>query len=528
MPRVKTEVPLPSHNLPLDTQVWDSNGIPNISFLRHHFFSEGRLTTSQLERICLDACQILKKEPNLLTLPTPITVCGDIHGQYYDLMQLFDLVGGVDSFEVDPTSRILFLGDYVDRGCFSIECYLLLLALKIKHPKQVWLLRGNHECRHLTAYFTFKKECRFKYDEKSYNIVCDSFDHLPLAAVVDEKFFCVHGGISPSLDKVSDVNKFSRFCDPPKKSIFCDLLWADPHESYGNEDTKSLFTHNRTRGCSFSYTFAGVSEFLSRNNLLAVVRGHEAQENGYKLYKKGTQSGFPTVVTLFSAPNYVDTYRNKAAVLRFDGKLFSIKQFRHSPHPYTLPNFLDAITWSGSFVAEKIVEILVALLNTASGDSGVPVKLSHRQIVADEERKMLQEASESGAQRLRKQLQTIGRLQQRLVKLRVAREGLCEISKMFLEDNTVDDSPSGQSDCLEVVGDVNGPCGAGIESFADAKISDRINERLPPSNVIGIESASMHPDLSYKPELELKRNEVTEEPDCVITQAEIAMLSQSE
>ena len=132
----------------------------------------------------------------------------------------------------------------------------------------------------------------------------------------------------------------------------CDLLWSDPSKDFGRETTKEHFTHNRARGCSYHYTYPGVTSFLEKFGLLCVLRAHEAQDAGYQLYEK-TKLGFPAVITLFSAPNYIDVYNNKGAILKYDGKLFNIKQFTHVPHPYWLPNFMDAFTWSVPFVGEK-------------------------------------------------------------------------------------------------------------------------------------------------------------------------------
>lgn len=132
----------------------------------------------------------------------------------------------------------------------------------------------------------------------------------------------------------------------------CDVMWSDPTEDFGDEDTDELFVQNKARGCSYYYTYRAACEFLERENLLSIIRGHEAQDSGYRMYRK-TPSGFPAVMTIFSAPNYLDVYNNKAAILKYDNGAMNIRQFACVPHTYYLPNFMDVFTWSLPFVGEK-------------------------------------------------------------------------------------------------------------------------------------------------------------------------------
>ena len=355
--RAVPSVEPPASFKPSDSDVFLPNGLPNCEFLKDHFFKEGRLTIDQASRIIHDATDLLASEPNLLQVPAPVTVCGDVHGQYYDLMKLFE-VGG------DPaTTSYLFLGDYVDRGSFSIECLIYLYALKLTYSDTFWMLRGNHECRHLTEYFTFKGECLHKYSESLYEDALRSFEALPLAAIMNRQFFCVHGGLLPDLKSLDDVVNIDRFREPPTKGLMCDLLWADPVEDYDDDNMDRAFVKNTVRGCSYAFTYKASCQFLERTGLLSVVRAHEAQDAGYRMYKRTKTMGFPSLLTMFSAPNYLDNYNNKAAVLKYENNVMNIRQFNSLPHPYWLPHFMDVFTWSLPFVGEKVTDMLVSILN---------------------------------------------------------------------------------------------------------------------------------------------------------------------
>jgi serine/threonine-protein phosphatase PP1 catalytic subunit len=158
----------------------------------------------------------------LLELRPPVTICGDIHGQYADLLRIFDHA------KYPPSTNYLFLGDYVDRGKQGIPVVCLLLALKITYPEQVFLLRGNHECSYINQQFGFYDECVSMYDYDVWQTFSDLFNCLPVCAIVDDKIFCVHGGISPDLKNLNQIRKLPRPQEIPEEGLMCDLLWSDP------------------------------------------------------------------------------------------------------------------------------------------------------------------------------------------------------------------------------------------------------------------------------------------------------------
>jgi len=470
--RVVKDVQAPAVMTPTHEEFFstDRPDLPDIAFLKNHFYREGRITEEQALFIIDKGTEILKKESNLLEVGAPITVCGDIHGQYYDLMKLFE-VGG------DPANTTyLFLADYVDRGYFSIECVLYLWSLKMWYPETLFLLRGNHECRHLTDYFTFKLECKHKYSEKVYDACMESFCSLPLAAIMNKQFLCIHGGLSPELQTLDDLRNVNRFREPPTHGLMCDLLWADPLEEFGQEKTNEYFIHNHVRGCSFFFSYAAACQFLEKNNLLSIIRAHEAQDAGYRMYKKTKTTGFPSVMTIFSAPNYLDVYNNKAAVLKYENNVMNIRQFNCTPHPYWLPNFMDVFTWSLPFVGEKITDMLIAILNICSKeelDEVEPPKPIPPVDTESEPEPVVKPSSEDIAKRreqIRKKILAVGKMSRVFNVLRQESEAVTELKNLTGNKLPVGTLALGAEGIKEA-----------ITSFEVARIADQDNEKLPPS-----------------------------------------------
>ncbi|MCP8716187.1 MAG: serine/threonine-protein phosphatase 2B catalytic subunit [Asgard group archaeon] len=489
--RAVKSVRAPATFKPTDNQVFLPNGLPNCEFLKNHFIQEGRLREEQAIKIIKMATQILSNEPNLLSITAPVTICGDVHGQYYDLMKLFE-VGG------DPAStKYLFLGDYVDRGSFSIECLIYLYSLKITYPNSFWMLRGNHECRHLTEYFTFKNECLHKYSAQLYEVSLTSFNALPLAAIMNEQFFCVHGGLSPQLTSLDSIRRLHRFREPPTKGLMCDLLWADPIEEYDEDTLDQEYVTNTVRGCSYAFTYKAACKFLDRTKLLSVIRAHEAQNAGYRMYKRTKTMGFPSLLTMFSAPNYLDSYNNKAAVLKYENNVMNIRQFNSSPHPYWLPHFMDVFTWSLPFVGEKVTDMLVSILNVCTEeelDEDLPFTESQigiqtaetpvsprarppiepvseltrtNEVLKDEDEDL---TLEEKRQALRNKIIAIGKMSRMFQVLREEQENVAHLKQLNSGILPKGSLLHGADSLLST-----------INSFEEAKAADRVNEALPPS-----------------------------------------------
>ncbi|KAG0440171.1 Serine/threonine-protein phosphatase 2B catalytic subunit [Dictyocoela muelleri] len=592
---------LPATNIPSSKIIISQdNIIYDHKIIREHFRNRGILSEAQVNWILDKSKEIFVKEPNLLSVDKECFIYGDIHGQYYDLLNILDNEFDSDEelgndkscdeslknrkiseerhncslnvkdffdnnepekynnepekYNNEPekynnelknnnTSQIknsrdrgyLFLGDYVDRGMFSCETYLYLLMLKITYPTRIFMLRGNHETEKMTSYFSFKKECLKKYSQQVYLKFLENFRTLPIAAIVMKKIFCVHGGISPFFTKIENINQINRFIEPEKSGIMTDLLWSDPHPLFEFNFINS-FSSNSSRRCSYFYSDRAVEDFLAKNNLWCIVRGHEVQKDGFRIYSHGnytpivkryinkgsnspsqieqvefkginfvnndkielsdenSSSGdsikefieknkdkidkikkelneeksinslnqnslnqnslnqnslnqnslnqnslnedqtnndqilnddgsnqnedgevlfegnnnfdtksfsyeksisndkfaissiekqniskkseiltkpriFPQIISIFSAPNYCDSYKNFGASLLFDGKDFQITQYAEVDHPYLLPGFIDPINWSFPFIGQKVGLLLEELLQIGDIES---------------------------------------------------------------------------------------------------------------------------------------------------------------
>lgn len=260
------------------------------------------LSEQQVARLCEKVKEVLEKENNVHAVRAPVTVCGDVHGQFHDLLELFKIGG------LPPDTNYLFMGDYVDRGYYSVETVTLLLLYKLRYPQRLHLLRGNHESRQITQVYGFYDECLRKYGSVNVWRYCtEVFDLLPLASVVEGKIFCVHAGLSPSIQTVDQMRSIRRNCEVPHEGAMCDLLWSDP------EDIDGWGLSPRGAG----YLFGGdvVAQFNETNKLDLICRSHQLVMEGYKAMFNDT------LVTVWSAPNYCYRCGNVASILELDEHL---------------------------------------------------------------------------------------------------------------------------------------------------------------------------------------------------------------
>jgi serine/threonine-protein phosphatase PP1-1 len=388
-----------------------------------------------MKQLCEMVKEVLMEESNIQPVVTPVTICGDIHGQFYDLLELFRVAGGmpgetdvqapktstqvITSEDVEPPSRItdpklrkqirsnsdsgvgesddemaggeektaaaapaeeasesagagdssdmpaapappsrpdsaieirptsappqdtrfVFLGDFVDRGYFSLETFTLLMCLKAKYPDRIVLVRGNHESRQITQVYGFYEECQQKYGNASvWKACCQVFDFLVLAAIVDGTVLCVHGGLSPEIRTIDQIRVVARAQEIPHEGAFCDLVWSDP------EDIATWAVSPRGAGWLFGEKVA--TEFNHVNGLKTIARAHQLVNEGYKVRAPSNGSDYlgighdgantfqyhfeeKSVVTVWSAPNYCYRCGNVASIMTVDSDLstkFSIFQ----------------------------------------------------------------------------------------------------------------------------------------------------------------------------------------------------------
>lgn len=296
---------------------------PTVEFvegLKEHFRLQNNMEKRHCFEMLIDAIRYFKNQPTLVDITVSgdetITVCGDTHGQYYDVLNLLK-INGVPS----EKNMYLFNGDFVDRGSFSCEVLLTFLAYKLLYPKQFFMARGNHESLNMNRMYGFEGEVRHKYGDRAYPLFQELFCALPLAHVINKKIFVVHGGLFSTDDVTLDhIRKLNRFREPPNEGLMSDMLWSDPQPMLGRGPSK--------RGVGMSFGPDVTKRFLEANGLDMVIRSHEAKAEGYEIEADGK------LVTVFSAPNYCDHAGNLGGYIKFsEGLKPEYFSFESVPHP---------------------------------------------------------------------------------------------------------------------------------------------------------------------------------------------------
>lgn len=258
-----------------------------------------------LEDLCKCATNHFKKVPIVLQIDGPLVVIGDLHGNIFDLIRLLTVN------RPPPYQKYLFLGDYVDRGEFSVEVITIMFALALKYPQNIFLLRGNHEETSLNSLYGFKQELSHNQYANDlwvqFNLV---FDLLPFAAILNNRIFCVHGGLSPELTSLDSLHNIRKPISPQTSSLLLDIIWSDPTEA--SED----FTPSQ-RGSGKQFGKNVINEFLSNFGFEAIFRGHQCVTNGVERF------GETNLYTIFSCSNYCDRYQNNCGFIKvYEGNSF--------------------------------------------------------------------------------------------------------------------------------------------------------------------------------------------------------------
>jgi len=245
-----------------------------------------------------------------------VTVCGDIHGQFFDLLELFKTGGEI------PDTNYIFMGDFVDRGYYSLETFTIFMALKVRYPNRITLLRGNHESRPITQVYGFYDECIQKYgNTNAWHFCTQVFDLLTIAAIIDGKILCVHGGLSPFISTIDEIRLINRNQDIPPQGSLCDLMWSDP------EDDLEMWRES-PRGAGWLFGSRVTNQFISINNIEMIARAHQLVQDGYKYFFD------KQVVTVWSAPNFCYRCGNVGCIMELDKNLSAqFKIFRESEEP---------------------------------------------------------------------------------------------------------------------------------------------------------------------------------------------------
>lgn len=242
---------------------------------------------------------VLMAQPMLVNVEAPVNVCGDIHGQITDLVEIFSAGG------LPPQNRFLFLGDYVDRGKYGTEVITTLFGLKVLFPDKIFILRGNHETESICRMYGFFDEVKRRFSVKLFKEFTDVFNCLPISGLIEDIALCMHGGLSPELNSLKQIDNIPRPLIVADEGLACDILWSDPEEG-------SAGWQPSDRGVSYTFGEDVVRRTCKRLGIDIVLRAHQVVDNGYAFFADRQ------LVTIFSASNYCGEFTNNGAMMMMD------------------------------------------------------------------------------------------------------------------------------------------------------------------------------------------------------------------
>eukprot|EP00755_Sulcionema_specki_P005803 Sspe_Gene.33764::Locus_16454_Transcript_1_2_Confidence_0.667_Length_4396::g.33764::m.33764/K04348/PPP3C, CNA; serine/threonine-protein phosphatase 2B catalytic subunit len=431
---------VPPHLLPppviaVDEVFPSSSTAPDPNKLQQAFL-DGRPCSPELfKKIISAGAALMMSQPAGVRIDAPnVVVVGPVRGQLYDLLHALNGValGRVSSVgdgpipetcrhpvsPIPPETNILVLGDMIDGGAYSSQVLLLLLSLKLAHPTQVFLLCGRRETTtqdwgNKGHSILLQHELKQRYKtvpganaEELWKSCEEVFLALPLAAVVQGKYWCACGGIGPTLHGLEDFRRVDRLHDSRSQGMLCDVVWSDPMDEEDEElHSQALFIHNYEKGCSFNYSYNAVMQFLQDNGLMAIIRSvsfpdsrevlpqvtrqshntsgrpwhyqYSYYDPGFRLYRRSPLNNFPVTIGLFSAPRFCGQNENKGAVLVIKDGLIDIRQFPSVPSPFVLPKMQNALQWLIPFVADRARDTAEAMwkaVDLKEGDAYMAIR----------------------------------------------------------------------------------------------------------------------------------------------------------
>ncbi|VDP94174.1 unnamed protein product, partial [Echinostoma caproni] len=262
-----------------------------------------QITELELHNICLLLLEILSDEPSCLSvkLNQPLNVVGDIRGHFTELLQTLTEIGH------PPNTRYLFLGNYVGSGERSVETVTLLLAYKLLYPNKVFLLRGCHESDQQGRACGFRTEFGTRFNSRLWDVLMDTFNYLPVTAIIENVIFCSHGGISPCVlysgcENAKQLQNFINLWIPRPSEIETNLLLT--HFIWSEPDAQTDGWERNPRGLGYLFGAKEVQQFCERFDFLQLIRSGDLVQNGYEFFVD------KRLITVFSAPGYMKLYKN--------------------------------------------------------------------------------------------------------------------------------------------------------------------------------------------------------------------------